>query len=433
MAKFIVRRALSLIVTMFVVSIAVFLLTEAAPGDVARHILGRNAQPEQVMLFRRQLGLDRPLYVRYISWLIGSDWQARRLIAKPLKRAEDPRTGTLDWWIEAEDGSLKQWRMEDGELFEFELQQDGTVEKHPAGDVWETSEAGQKVFWGVDTSNRAVLWQKGVIRDSGPSITGRAQLEYTGGIRYIPLQKGFLRGDPGISVQTNRPVAEVLGRRVRNSAILAGIAFVVVMPLALIFGIIAGVNEGNVIDSILSVGGLVTTASPNFATGIFLILVFAIWLKWFPGATVFASSRAILKNPQMLALPVLTLTLLELGYVLRITRASMLEVMDTPYIRTAILKGTPYWKVIVKHALRNALLSPITVIMLHVNWLMGGVVVVEAVFGFPGLGSYLLNAANVKDIAAIEAGAMVMVVLAVGTQFIADIIYTFLNPRIRYG
>jgi peptide/nickel transport system permease protein len=107
--------------------------------------------------------------------------------------------------------------------------------------------------------------------------------------------------------------------------------------------------------------------------------------------------------------------------------------MDTPYIRTAILKGTPYWKVSVKHALRNALLSPITVIMLHVNWLMGGVVVVEAVFGFPGLGSYLLNAANVKDIAAIEAGAMVMVVLAVGTQFIADIIYTFLNPRIRYG
>lgn len=433
MARFVVRRALSLIVTMFVVSVAVFLLAEAAPGDVARHILGRNAQPEQVLLFSRQLGLDQPLYVRYLSWLVGSDWRAKRRIGKPLQQAKDPRTGVKDWWVEETDGSLKQWRMDDGNLFEIKLQADGTVVKQPAGDVWETNENGKDFFWGVDTSNRAVQWQDGIIRESIPSITGRAQLEYTGGVRYIPLQKGFLRGDPGISVETNRPVAEVLGGRVRNSAILAGIAFVVVMPLALFFGILAGINEGNTIDSVLSIGGLVTTASPNFATGIFLILVFAIWLQWFPGATVFVSSRAIFENPQMLALPVLTLTLLELGYVLRITRASMIEVMDTPYIRTAILKGTPYWTVIVKHALRNALLSPITVIMLHVNWLMGGVVVVEAVFGFPGLGSYLLHAANVKDIAALEAGAMVMVVLAVGTQFVADIIYTFLNPRIRYG
>jgi len=433
MAKFVVRRGLSLLVTMLVVSIAVFLLTEAAPGDVAKHILGREAQPEQLELFRRQLGLDRPLHVRYISWLIGSDWQVRRMIEQPLKQAEDPRTGSKDWWIRGDDGSLKQWRMEDGDLFEYELQADGTVEKQPARDVWQTNAEGEEVFWGVDTSNRAVLWQKDAIRESGPSITGRAQLRYTGGIQYIPLQKGFLRGDPGISVETNRPVADTLGRRVRNSAILAGIAFVVVMPLALLFGVIAGVNEGNVIDSILSVGGLVTTASPNFATGIFLILVFAIWLKWLPGATVFTSSRGIVEDPKMLALPVLTLTLLELGYVLRITRASMIEVMDTAYVRTALLKGTPYWKVITKHALRNALLSPITVIMLHVNWLMGGVVVVEAVFGFPGLGSYLLHAANVKDVAAIEAGAMVMVVLAVGTQFVADIVYTFLNPRIRYG
>ena len=156
-------------------------------------------------------------------------------------------------------------------------------------------------------------------------------------------------------------------------------------------------------------------------------------MKLLPGATVFASEKAAFKNPKMLVLPVMTLTLIELGYVLRITRASMVEVMNAPYIRTAFLKGLPYWRIVFKHALRNALMAPITVIMLHVNWLMGGIVVVEAIFGFPGLGRYLLDAALYKDVFAIEAGAMVMVMLAVGTQLVADVIYTFLNPRIRYA
>ena len=135
----------------------------------------------------------------------------------------------------------------------------------------------------------------------------------------------------------------------------------------------------------------------------------------------------------MLILPVLTLTLIELGYVLRITRASMADVMRSAYIRTAYLKGIPNFKVVMKHAVRNALIAPITVIMLHVNWLMGGIVIVEVVFGYPGLGQYLLDSALYKDINALEAGTMIMVMIAVGTQLIADILYTFLNPRIRYS
>jgi peptide/nickel transport system permease protein len=134
----------------------------------------------------------------------------------------------------------------------------------------------------------------------------------------------------------------------------------------------------------------------------------------------------------MLILPVLTLTLIELGYVLRITRASMADVMRSSYIRTAFLKGLPYRRVIFGHAVRNALIAPITVIMLHVNWLMGGIVIVEVVFGYPGLGQYLLDSALYKDINALEAGTMIMVLVAVGTQLVADVIYTFLNPRIRY-
>jgi peptide/nickel transport system permease protein len=433
MAKFIVRRLLFMVLTMFIVSVVVFLLTEGVPGDVARHILGRFAEPEQVELFRRQLGLDRPLCLRYLDWLIGTDWRARRRVGQPLRRIKDVDTGLREWWVLTGDGTLKQWSMEDGELIVYEREHDGSVTERSAGDVWTTDDEGNDVFWGVDTANHAVKWQKNVEQeDIGPSSAGRAQIESGGGIKYIPLQRGLLRGDPGLSLRTNRPVGEHLVRRLRNSAVLAALAFVVVMPLALVLGILAGINEGTWVDRVLSLGGLVTTASPNFATGVFLILVLAFWLKLLPGVTLFSSSDEIFSQPKMLVLPVLTLTLIELGYVLRITRASMVEVMETAYIRSAILKGLPYRTVVFKHALRNALMAPITVIMLHVNWLMGGIVVVEALFGFPGLGTYLLDSALYKDVNAIEAGAMVMVVLAVGTQMIADIIYTLLNPRIRY-
>jgi peptide/nickel transport system permease protein len=254
-----------------------------------------------------------------------------------------------------------------------------------------------------------------------------------GGVAYIPLQKGLLRGDPGISIQTGRPVGPALLRRVGNSALLAVIAFVIVMPLALLLGLLAGLKEGTWLDRVLTLGGLMTTSTPEFAMGVSLILVLSSWLQLLPGAVVLTSEDAIFKNPQMLVLPVLTLTLSELGYVLRITRASMVEVMNTGYIRTAFLKGLPNRRIVFKHALRNALMAPITVIMLHINWLMGGVLVVEAIFGFPGLGRYIYEAALYKDVFEIEAGAMVMIFLAVATQLLADIFYTFLNPRIRYS
>jgi peptide/nickel transport system permease protein len=228
-------------------------------------------------------------------------------------------------------------------------------------------------------------------------------------------------------------VSEVLVRRLLNTLFLGGIAFIIVMPLALLLGLIAGLNEGSLIDRIFSISSLVATATPEFASGVFLILIFATWLNVLPGAVVVTSDRAIFENPQMLILPILTLTLIELGYVLRITRASMVEVMKTNYIRTAVLKGLPRNRIIFKHALRNALMAPITIITLHINWLIGGIVVVEVLFAFPGLGSYILDAALFKDVFAIEAGAMVLVVFAVGSQLIADIIYTYLNPRIRYS
>ncbi len=434
MTKFILQRILSLLLTMFIVSVAVFLISEAAPGDVARHILGPFASPEQVELFRAQLGLENPLYMRYVYWLFGSDWRASSRVGYPLERVVDERSGIVSWWADV-DGTLTRWKMAEGQIVTHRLQADGSVDKDDGPFTgWKTDDEGQEMFWGVDTANHATLWRKGFLEEEvGPAAAGRAAVEQTGGIEYLPLQKGLLRGDPGVSFRTGRPVADTLFLRLRNSLLLAGIAFAVVMPAALFLGMVAGLNEGKPIDRILTIGGLITTASPNFATGILLILVFAAWLEVLPGAVVLLDDRAIFENLNMLVLPIATLTLIELGYVLRITRASMVEVMNASYIRTAFLKGLPYRRIVVQHALRNALMAPITVIMLHVNWLMGGIVVVEVLFSYPGLGRYLLDSAMFNDVYAVEAGAMVMVVLAVGTQLVADIIYTFLNPRIRYG
>jgi peptide/nickel transport system permease protein len=434
MSRFLMQRLLGMLLTMLIVSIAIFLISEIVPGDVARHILGPFATPEQVDLFRAQLGLDEPVFWRYVNWLFGNDWRASRLVGHPLVRSVDPVSGKAAWWADV-DGTPTRWKMKEGEMITYRMGTDGKVEQNEGPFTgWQTNEEGQKYFWGVDTANHATLWKRGLVEERvGPASAGRAVVEQTGGVEYILLQRGLLRGDPGISFRTGRPVADTLFLRLRNSLLLAGVAFVVVMPLALLLGVIAGLNEGRPIDRILTVGGLMTTASPSFATGILLILVFAAWLKLLPGAVVLLEDKAIFANPAMLVLPVATLTLIELGYVLRITRASMVEVMNAPYIRTAFLKGLPYRRIVMRHALRNSLMAPITVIMLHVNWLIGGIVVVEVLFSYPGLGQYLLNSALFNDVYAVETSAMVLVVVAVGSQIIADIIYTFLNPRIRYA
>jgi len=431
MAKFIIRRFFLLLLTMLLVSVAVFLITEASPGNVARNVLGAFVTPEQEASFLAQMGLDKPVWIRYVNWLLGSDWQASRKLGLPLKRILTEK-GFVEWWAVGEDGKLVQWKLAGDDLIAFVRNPDGTKIQEKDNDRWETDHKGVSKFWGLDNLNHAVMWEKGTDRKVWTFIMGSGWKETSGGpIEYIPLMKGFIRGDPGVSLRTGRPVANSLFIRLRNSLILAGIAFVIVMPLALLLGLLAGLKEGSLRDRVLSVGGMMFSVIPEFATGIFLILIVSVWWNLVPGATVFGE-LAPWERPDMLILPVLTLTLIELGYVLRITRASMVEVMRSPFIRTAYLKGLPYWRIVTKHAVRNALMAPITVIMLHVNWLMGGIVIVEVVFGYPGLGKYLLDSALYKDITALEAGAMILVMIAVGTQLVADIVYTFLNPRIRY-
>ncbi|MEM7332284.1 MAG: ABC transporter permease [Chloroflexota bacterium] len=433
MLTFLIRRVTFLIVTLIVVSIAVFAITELAPGNIAINTLGNTITPEQEASFNAQNGLDQTAMTRYTRWLIGSDWQASRLIGRPITRVQD-EDGRLTWWVVAEDGSLFQTETDGENITRLVRQTDGTkVEAVSPNDQWVTNEEGVDIFWSVNADSRAAMWVRGddleelVLTAAGWNASAGAPREY------IPLARGLLRGDPGFSLKDRQPVAQILPRRLANTAILGGIAFIIMMPLALLLGLIAGLNEGKTVDRIFTISSLVATATPEFASGVFLILIFTAWLGWFPGAVVMTSDNALFENPEMLVLPIMTLSLIELGYVLRITRSSMVEVMRTNYIRTAVLKGLPQRRVVFKHALRNALLAPITIIMLHVNWLVGGIVIVETLFGFPGLGRYILEAALFKDIFAIEAAAMTLVVIAVGTQLVADIIYTFLNPRIRYS
>lgn len=248
-------------------------------------------------------------------------------------------------------------------------------------------------------------------------------------IRYLRWLGDFATGELGQSNYLKRPVAEILPPRLGRTALLGLLVMLVVIPLSLLLGVLAGMKEGSGLDRTISTGSIITTSVPEFASAPFLTALFAFQLGWLPGEASMAERLDLTK----LVLPVLVLVLYDFGYVARMTRASMAEVMTTHYIRTAVLKGLPYGRVIVRHALRNALIAPFTVIMLQINWLLSGVIVVEVFFGYNGFGKLLLDAALNNDLFTLQACAMVAVFVAVGTQTLADIGYTYLNPRIRWS
>ena len=245
--------------------------------------------------------------------------------------------------------------------------------------------------------------------------------------RYLSWLGGMLTGDFGESIRFKTPVADVLWPRLWNTAILAFWTFAILVPLSLTLGVLAGMREGSALDRAISITSIITTSVPEFASAVFLSAIFVFSLGLLPGTSGMTDGF----DPLQLFLPVMVLILYDVGYVTRMTRASMAEVMTTPYIRTAVLKGLPFKRVVFHHALRNALIAPFTVIMLQVNWLLSGVIVVEFFFAYKGFGSLLLEASLNQDIFLIEACTMVAVFVAVTTQTLADIGYTYLNPRIR--
>ena len=247
--------------------------------------------------------------------------------------------------------------------------------------------------------------------------------------RYLAWIGNVLRGDFGHSYQKNMEVGPLLGSRLINTGILAFWVFALMIPLALVTGVLAGMREGSAQDRTISFISVLFTSIPEIATAIILTVIFALGLGWVPAKSAMTQGF----DWRQLALPVLTLVLYDFGYVARMTRASMAEVMTSQYIRTAMLKGLPYSRVIMRHALRNALIAPFTIIVLQLNWLLSGVVVVEVFFQYDGFGKLLLDAALFGDIYVIQAATFIAVIVAVLSQIISDVGYTFLNPRIRFA
>jgi peptide/nickel transport system permease protein len=237
-------------------------------------------------------------------------------------------------------------------------------------------------------------------------------------------------GNFGYSTLYKAPVNDVLWDRLGNTALLAGLAFAVIIPLSLVLGVLAGMNAGSLLDRALSTVSIVMTSIPEFALGVLLVAIFVVWLHILPGTSPL-DSHSGWSIAEQLVLPVAVLAIYDAGYVARMVRTSMAEVMAKPYVRTAVLKGLPRRQVILRHALRNALIAPFTVILLQINWLIGGVVVTELVFAYPGFGRMLLDAALFGDISLIEAATLIALLVATTTQLLSDIGYRVLDPQSR--
>ena len=255
---------------------------------------------------------------------------------------------------------------------------------------------------------------------------------------------GLLQGDLGYSTVSNAEVAAIIGGRMALTGVLMFWAFAVMVPTALVIGIMAGMREGSRMDRALSTFSIGTTATPEYVSGVVFIILLAssqtglspllVDWGWLESGTLFlGSARSAMEDVTIwnFTLPVITIAFYGIGYIARMTRASMAEVMTAQYIRTARLKGVRFRTIVLRHALRNALIAPFTVIMLQIPWLLTGVVIVETLFNYNGFGWTLVQAASNNDIELLLACSVVAVFVVLVTQLISDIGYVFLNPRIR--
>ena len=312
MLRFLVMRITLILLTLVVVSLAIFGVTEVLPGDVAEAVLGKSRTPGALETLREQMGLDQPPWKRYLSWV-----------------------------------------------------------------------------------------------------------------------GGVFQGDLGTSLVQDRPVTEILKSRLQNSLVLAIAEFCIAVPSAILVGVWAGVRRGSFGDHTVSVLSLVAISLPEFVTGFVLIVILSSTLGWLPSSSIVLPGTSPLARPEILIMPVLTMTAVLFGYIMRMTRANIIEALETNYVRTAILKGLPRWQVIWRHAVPNAMLPTISVVSINVGWMLGGLIIVESVFGYPGLGLTLINAINRRDLPVLQAVALLVAGTYAVSNLVADLMYVWLNPRIR--
>ena len=261
-------------------------------------------------------------------------------------------------------------------------------------------------------------------------------VRYASWLGVVPDHKGefsgVIQGDLGYSSLWKTDVNTFIWDRIATTGIITLVAFAIIAPLSVILGVLAGMREGSRLDRTISVLSTITTSVPEFAMGAFLLTIFVVGLGLLPG-TAPLDPDSTWSIPAQMVLPVLTLMAYYVGYLVRMVRASMVEVMTQPYIRTAVLKGMSFRQVITKHAMRNALITPFTAILLQLNFLFTSIVVVEAVFAIPGFGRMLVDASLYKDVATVEAASLFAVFIVVASQMLGDYMYMMLNPRIRFS
>lgn len=251
-------------------------------------------------------------------------------------------------------------------------------------------------------------------------------------MQYTRWLGGFITGNWGTSFSSGNPaIRPLVLERLGHSLILAFAAMLLSVPLSILLGVLAGLREDSFLDGLISLFSLSIVGLPEFVTGIVLINVFAIGFGWFPASSSVEASDSLGEWAQKLTLPAITATFVLLGYISRMTRAGVIDELKKPYVRTARLKGLPQRTIIFKHVLRNALLPTITVIAISFGWLIGGIIVIENVFSYPGLGRLMVTAVERKDIPLIQAVVMVIIFFFALANLLADMVYAFLNPRVR--
>jgi peptide/nickel transport system permease protein len=250
-------------------------------------------------------------------------------------------------------------------------------------------------------------------------------------VRYWEWLGGFVRGDFGLSLPSKEPVANIIGNRIENTGMLALLTVAVLIPLSLLLGILSAVRRDQPFDHCVTGISLALISTPEFVVGSLLALLLAVKFGWFPPASLIDASSPLLPQWGMFVLPVLTLLAAEVAQTTRMIRATMIDVLDSNYVMMARLKGVPEARVLLHHALPNALAPTLQVLAFNVAWLTGGVVVVESVFQFPGLGLGLANAVASRDQPTVEAIAMLITALYVAANLAADIGVILLNPRLR--
>jgi peptide/nickel transport system permease protein len=249
--------------------------------------------------------------------------------------------------------------------------------------------------------------------------------------RYVDWASGAVRGDLGVSANGQKSIAELVGDRLANSLLLAACSLALGVPLAIFLGVVTGLWRDRPVDLILSTLTIFAMTIPEFVSATVLILVFSVWLGWLPGIVLTSASAPAAEFFPEIMLPVLVLTMVMTAHILRMVRSSVIEVMAGDYIQMATLKGVPYWRIVFRHALPNALLPAINVVALTIAWLLGGVVVIEVVFNYPGLGRMMIDAISDRDLPVVQAIALIVATVYVCVNLSADILTMFANPRLR--